>query len=102
MLSKKHRATTAQVAKAISKGVVRHSANFTVRSVSNECPTTAVVVSKKVAPTAVERNTLKRRVRMIARTLNFPKNTTFVIYLKKRMKDLKISEIQKELQLLIT
>lgn len=101
MLSKKHRATTAQVNKVIAKGRTKHSLNFTVRLLSNSLPTTSVVVSKKIAANAVGRNKLKRRVRMALRSIIFPKDTTFVIYLKKGAKKLPFPELKAELQVLI-
>ncbi|QSH39179.1 ribonuclease P protein component [Candidatus Kaiserbacteria bacterium] len=101
MLSKKHRATTATVVKTITHGKTRSAPHFSVRALSNSSPVTAVVVSKKVSPKAVIRNTLKRRIRAAIQPLKFSKDTTFVIYVKKGVEDLTISEIQKELQELL-
>lgn len=101
MLSKKHRATTAQVDKVISFGKTHSSKNFTTRILRNSEPVTAVVVSKKVAKNAIDRNKLKRRIKTALRSLNFPQNTTFVIYAKKESPTLSIVEIQKELQPLL-
>lgn len=102
MLSKKIRASTQQVVLAIKKGVTKHSENFSVRSFKKDSPTTvAVVVSKKVATTAVARNKLKRKMKNILRNMILPKNKTLVIYLKKGAPSLSILDTQTELQNLL-
>ncbi|MAJ97501.1 hypothetical protein CL644_01260 [bacterium] len=101
MFSKKHRATTAAVRNVVAYGKTRNTPHFSVRTLTNSPPLTAVVVSKKVSSKAVIRNTLKRRIWEAIRPLTFSKNTTFVVYAKKGVKDLSISEIREELQRLL-
>ena len=101
MFSKKHRATTAAVRSVVAHGKIRNTPHFSVRILSNSSPIAAVAVSKKVSSKAVTRNTLKRRIWAAIRPLTFPKNTSFIIYAKKGVQDLTVSEIQKELQHLL-
>jgi ribonuclease P protein component len=62
MLPKRSRLTRKDIP-LVLKGQTRHSASFTLRFKRSETgsPRFAVVVSKKVAKGAVERNTLRRR-----------------------------------------
>lgn len=98
MLPKSRRATTAGVEEAVKKGKIQHSDNFSVRTFQTNSPTTvAVVVSKKVAATAVGRNKLKRRIRGALASTALPKNKTLVVYVKKGAIPLSSGSIQKEL-----
>jgi len=99
MFSKKNRATTEQVKEALQKGTSKHSENFSVRAITKPSPTTvAVVVSKKVAATAVERNKLKRRTREILKRIALPRKKTIVVYLKQGAKQLSPNTAKNEIQ----
>ncbi len=71
MLKKSQRLTTSQLERVLKDGKVAHTALFTVRALNGGVSTIrpidkpakfAVVVSKKVAKTAVGRNFLRRRI----------------------------------------
>jgi len=103
MLPKQNRATTRQVQSTITKGTSKHSKNFSIRFITKESPTTvAVVISKKVEPTAVGRNSLKRRIRNVIRSLPLIDQKVFTVYVKKGACELSIPEIKKELESLLT
>lgn len=96
MLSKKYRATTEDVIQAVKKGSTIHTPYFSLR-VSNQKeipPRFSVVVSKKVASRAVERNTIKRRIRHAINPSTFPARKTFIIYVKKEALSAGIKQIQ--------
>ncbi|PCI89707.1 ribonuclease P protein component [Candidatus Kaiserbacteria bacterium] len=98
MLPKKQRANKAEVQAASKGGSTKHSTYFTLRKAVNKDLRVAVVVSKKVSPTAVGRNTLKRRVREVLRSVSFPTNATYIVYVKKNSQTLTPKEIKKEIQ----
>ncbi len=54
-----------------------------------------VVVSKKVAPKAVDRNRIKRLFKEAARKIKFSQE--MVIIVKKNIKDLKMQQVEKRL-----
>ncbi len=98
MLPKKHRITTTQFNAVFKDGVVLRSKHFIVRSIPStthfRC---AVTVSKKVAPSAVARNTLRRKVyTAIGEIYNKEKNIhgTFIFIMLQ--KTLPPSDILKE------
>lgn len=63
MISKKHRLTTQRFDAVFSRGVVFRSKNFLIRALPDSpTPAFAVVVGKKIAKTAVQRNTFRRKV----------------------------------------
>lgn len=63
MISRRHRLSKEQFNAVFKNGVVLHSALFTVRAVFEGAPPkAAIVVSKKVAASAVTRNTLRRKM----------------------------------------
>ncbi len=102
MFPKKSRASTQHIQKALKKGVTKNSDNFSVRVSKHDSPACiAVVVSKKVAATAVARNKLKRRVRNSLRNTPLGKNKTFVVYAKKGAHNLSIKNIHDEVILLL-
>lgn len=102
MLPKKNRALTQHIQRALKKGTTKHSENFSVRVVQHDSPACiAVVVSKKVATTAVVRNKLKRRIKNSLRNIQLGKNKTFVLYAKKGVHNLDMKSIQSEVADLI-
>jgi len=103
MLRKENRATTAQVRETIRTGVSKHSKNFSmrVRTSPHPIPKVNVVISKKVASTAVLRNLLKRRIKNILRSVELPAHKHTVIYAKKDVPQLTPTEIKEELQVLL-
>ncbi len=108
MFRRNNRATTTQVKHALSRGFTRQSNNFSVRIHKNSLEkvaisTFSVVVSKKVAPTAVARNTLKRRIRSALQQNRAPKfSGIYIIYAKKGATALTVSDMAKELSQLIS
>lgn len=64
MLPKKRRVTTEQFKNILTKSTVHHSAHLSLRITKDMAQLSrfSVVVSKKVARSAVERNSLKRKV----------------------------------------
>lgn len=109
MLPKKIRLTTALFDQVFKTGKVQHSPLFWVRSIlaSAGLPSRfAVVVSKKIAPTAVLRNKNKRFVYKAIETLNTSNSTRqpnkmFILGVKKDLSKLSSIDITQELKNLI-
>lgn len=104
MLSTKNRARTQDVNFAIVCGKTRHSSFFSLRTAqhSGEPSKAAVVVSKKVAARAVDRNKLKRRVRHIIRAIELPQHTTNILYVKKDARTANTIQLKNDLETLLT
>jgi len=97
MLNKKHRATSSHIREALSKGLTRHSENFSVRIAPSKSTTkVAIVISKKVSTTAVGRNKLRRRIREALQVTKCPKGSLLVLYAKKGALSLSLQDIRKE------
>lgn len=87
------------------KGKIAHSPFFSLRAVYSEKPRFAVVISKKVAAKAVDRNLLKRRSMAIAE--GFIKahrsfSSSVILFAKKGAADLSFADHKKELLGLIS
>lgn len=76
MISKKHRLTTQRFDAVFSRGVVFRSKHLLVRTLPDSpTPAFAAVVGKKIAKTAVRRNTLRRKIfQCISRYIQDKKN----------------------------
>lgn len=107
MFRRNNRATTTHVQSALAHGCTRQSDNFSVRVLENPEEETgtskfSVVVSKKVASTAVARNTIKRRVRAALQQTQATKTgTVYIVYAKKGAAGLAKTEIRDELTSLL-
>ena len=106
MLKKNSRIEKKDVIKVIKEGVAYHSPSFLLKVLKNPLKTTlfAVIVSKKIAKTAVSRNKNKRRVREIIKkeTNKIKKGNFYIIMLKKDLKETAFGDVQNELKVLFT
>jgi ribonuclease P protein component len=100
MFKKSSRIEKKDVIKVIKEGVAYHSPSFLLKVLKNPLKTTlfAVIVSKKVAKTAVSRNRNKRRVREIMKkqAKNIPQGCFYIIMLKKDLNKSLFQDIEKE------
>jgi ribonuclease P protein component len=62
MLAKKHRLNAHAVREVLARGSIKRTATFVTRVLPSPAFQCAVVVSKKIAKTAVERNRIRRVV----------------------------------------
>ena len=85
MLSKKNRLTSREFKTFFSEGKKHHTPLFTVVYVPYDTFHTSVVVPKKVAKRAVDRNKMRRRVYGAVQQSTTQKNTTgvFIFLMKK-------------------
>ena len=100
MFSRTSRIKKADVGKIIKEGVSYHSPSFSLKVLrNNEAKNMfSVVVSKKVAKTAVSRNANKRRVReAIKKTLNIKQGFSFVLFIKKDLKTNTFKDLSNEI-----
>lgn len=104
MFIRKNRATTLDVKNAQKSGTTRHSTLVSVRITPHPHtpPRFAVVVSKKVASRAVDRNRIKRRIREIIKELPAQDGHTYVVYTKKGIASATNKEIYTALHHTIT
>ena len=86
MLAKNQRLTAARVREIIKSGRSARSATLSAKFVPSKVGKVAVVVSSKVAKTAVARNKLRRAAYRALRTA-LPKNTQVVFFLHKPILD---------------
>lgn len=102
MLKKPNRASTHDLLITLKKGTTRNSGHFSIRKLANNHKESRIscVVSKKVAKTAVARNTLKRRMRALLREM-VPKSGVYIVYAKKDASLLSGGEIRAELKALL-
>ncbi len=98
MLPSKKRISKDSFKSILVGGTVIHSPNFTLRTVSSSVEGYAVLVSKKVAPQAVLRNKIRRRVySIIHKASPFIKKTAKnIISAKAGVKNLSFSATQEE------
>jgi len=103
MFKKAQRATTQHVRDAVTKGKTRHGEHFSVRTaaLTDAASVITVVVSKKVAAKAVDRNTLKRRVRAALMHTKLPSSTTHIVYPKKTAFAIPVKIMKEELESLL-
>lgn len=104
MLSRPHRACTRDVRTIASQGKSVHGVFFSVRTLPTPSQKRyATVVSKKVARSAVARNTLKRKMRaaLVRLITQLPKDTSITVYAKKDAQKLTVEEIYTELTTLL-
>jgi ribonuclease P protein component len=101
MFKKSSRIEKKDVIKVIKEGVAYHSPSFLLKVLKNPLKTTlfAVIVSKKVAKTAVSRNKNKRRVREIMKkqSKNISQGCFYIIMLKKDLNRAVFGDVKKEL-----
>ena len=101
MFPKYSRIQKGDVLKVIKEGASYHSPSFLLKVLKNPVKTTlfAVIVSKKVAKTAVSRNKNKRRVREIIkkRETNIPQGYFYIIMLKKDLNKSLFKDVEKEI-----
>ena len=105
MFKKGSRIDKKDVIKVIKEGATYHSPSFLLKVLKNPLKTTlfSVIVSKKVAKTAVSRNKNKRRVRVIIKknTQNIPQERFYIIMLKKDLNKSLFQDIEKEVNELL-
>ena len=102
MLPKKNRVTTKDFRGVLKAGRVYHSPHFYLRSIPSGTDTQgqfSVVVSKKVAPGAVERNVLRRKLygMLELHLKNFKKSEKTLIYLKEDIRKISRKSTMDEL-----
>jgi ribonuclease P protein component len=101
MFSKTYRINKHDVEKVMKKGVYYHSSFFSLKVLPNNLEKSlfAVIISKKVAKSAVLRNRNKRRVREVIKKifdkLNFS-SSYFIFIIKKDLSTLPYSDLLKE------
>lgn len=103
MFQKKHRAKREDF--LVRTYATTHSENLTVRRIAknrDDGSRIAVVVSKKVAKNATQRNSLKRKILHEAKKCTIPINETIIIFPKKTAISLSQKVLQKEVQTLIS
>ena len=109
MLPKKRRLTTALFDQVFKNGRMQHSERFWIRSFLLPNTTRpvagkfAVAVSKKVSPTAVDRNSIKRMIYgLISKTsLSCDVGFGVIVGVKKSLRDVSPADIENELFLLL-
>jgi len=113
MLPKKRRLTTALFDQVFKSGKVQHGEYFWVRSLVLPAPIStlkspnvskfAVAVSKKVAPTAVARNAIKRKIyETIKKTVSIDQTGLGVIVgVKKDISSLSSAQFETDLSVLL-
>ena len=106
MFPKYSRIQKGDVLGVIKEGASYHSPSFLLKMSKNPLKTTlfTVIVSKKVAKTAILRNKNKRRVREIIKkhSQNIPQGYFYVIILKKDLKETSFDDVQNEIKGLFT
>ena len=102
MFPKHHRATYKNIQPARAHTHTIHTPYFSLRvgAKTNNTSTVAIIVSKKVAPRAVDRNRIKRRIRH-ALSPNTLQPHTYLIYTKKQALTLTSEQLKEELQKLL-
>ena len=98
MLKRKQRVTSEVFSRVLKKGKTCHSDNFTLRFISGTSGRAAVIVSKKIAKTAVSRNTIKRKVRSALVPLIPNKSLTILVYTKKGAAKLSVQKMGREFE----
>lgn len=104
MFSKKDRIERKTIGKIFKNpDFLFSSENFILRASKNKLknPRFSVVVPKKVEKGAVKRHFLKRKVVSVLKTKKIKNGLDFVLYLKKDLKNKDLSEINKELDILL-
>ena len=100
MLKRTQRVPSGLFSHVARKGVTKHSDNFSVRLVTSDTPRAAVVVSKKVAKGAVERNQVRRRVyAVLGELLDEVKRDAYIVIIAKKGLELAtFEEIREEMK----
>ncbi len=101
MLSKKNRATTHDIRETLGRRhTTRHGSHLSLRYSHEhiDAPLCSVVVSKRVARTAVARNALKRKLRAALKEIEhlLPRRT-IIVYAKTTARDLSVREAATEI-----
>jgi ribonuclease P protein component len=101
MFPKCSRIKKKDVLSVIKEGASYHSPSFLLKTLKNPLKTTlfAVIISKKVAKTAVSRNKNKRRVREAIKKQfkKMPQGCFYIIMLKKDLNNSVFKEIEREI-----
>jgi ribonuclease P protein component len=105
MIPKYSRIQKGDVLRVIKEGASYHSPSFLLKVLKNPLKTTlfAVIVSKKVAKTAVCRNKNKRRIREIIKkySKNIPQGCFYIIMLKRDLNKSLFQDIENEMKNLL-
>tara|TARA_B100000745_G_scaffold300609_2_gene255975 strand:+ start:7861 stop:8307 length:447 start_codon:yes stop_codon:yes gene_type:complete len=103
MFSKNKRATTEDIQKIVQKGKKQQSPNLRIHTMelSHSPSRYAVVVPKKIIPKAFLRNTIKRRVRAVLKSIQIPDNYSVVVYVKKGIDRCDTQEIKNQIETLL-
>ena len=105
MFPKYSRIQKGDIVRIMKEGAAYHSPSFSLKVLKNEVqkPLFAVIVSKKVAKTAVSRNRNKRRVREVLRkeARKIPQDRFYVVMLKKDLNKSVFLDIHNELKELL-
>lgn len=106
MFPKYSRIQKGDIVRIMKEGAAYHSPSFSLKVLKNEVknPLFAVIVSKKVAKTAVSRNKNKRRVREVLRkeAENLPQDRFYIVMLKKDLNKSIFLDIHNELKELLS
>ncbi len=102
-MPKKHRLSGAQIRRLKpEKRLISSLFSLSVTKVEGETAQTACVVSKKVSPKAVVRNTVKRRMRAVLAGSPLPHNSSLILTAKKPAADASFAEVRADIEALIT
>ena len=105
MFARESRIQKGDVVNIMKEGVSYHSPSFLLKVLKNNTDKSlfAVVVSKKVAKTAVARNKNKRRVREVLKktVTKIPSGRSYIVMLKKDLNTSVFSDITSELEELL-
>lgn len=103
--SKNQKLTKNEIQKLFKEGKKRATNFFLIYYNTTNTPTkSSVIISKKTAPSAVERNYCKRIVREIVRKEILPKlkkEVSFVLIIKQNLKNTPFTELSSEIKSII-
>ncbi len=111
MLAKENRLKRASANRVFQEKKRENSPNFSLlfnffaESETDSSPQITIIVGKKTAKTAVERNKIKRKIRHLLQVLPFaqlPRNFKGVLMALPGSKNLKIKELETEIQQIFT
>jgi len=83
-------------------GVLFHSNHLSIKTLNDKTKEyeSHIIISKKVSPSAVSRNKIKRRVKALFKEIS-PKSKKVIFYGKKGISNLSFKELQEEVKYLI-
>ena len=100
MLSKKKRITKNTFQNIMDKGTIVHGSFFLLRYIKQDFPQYAIVVPKKIAKTAVKRNSLRRKGYNILRFYDLKSNAGIFFY-KKEALGVSLLDIKKDIDFVL-